>query len=497
MSKKRSRKARQRGLLLALLVLLTGLLLAMLGWLWYEENIDRSGWSTQDGSVCYLDFYGQPVTGWQEIEGRTFYFGSDGALFTGVREIDGSRYFFGENGALSTGWQEIDGSRCYFTQDGTAARGWLELSEGMFYFDENSCPLTGWQELDGKTRYFDETGALHTGWLAQPEGSFYLDEDGCMVTGWIEDGGKRYYLSAAGIPVTGIVTLDGLEYRFLEDGSLLTGWTEVDGIRCYFSQDGQLLTGWQEIDGSLYYLNTDGSVYTGWLRIGEYDYYLHTDGKAACGPTEIDGKTLYFTPKGIHVILVNPWNEIPEDYEVDHVEIDWGLTVDRRCYDAMNAMLEACREAGCYPEIAAAYRSLEKQQNIWNMYYNRYRNQGYSKDDALALTQSRVATPGTSEHHLGLALDITGKEYYYSGYAGSSDKVQTWLAEHCWEYGFILRYTEEKQDITGIMAEDWHFRYVGTEVSLDMKDSGLCLEEYLGAVSHGSENATEAPDGQS
>jgi D-alanyl-D-alanine carboxypeptidase len=88
---------------------------------------------------------------------------------------------------------------------------------------------------------------------------------------------------------------------------------------------------------------------------------------------------------------------------------------------------------------------------------------------------------GTSEHHTGLAVDIVGHDYYYSGHPGSTRAVQAWLKEHCWEYGFILRYTSEKQAITGFTAETWHFRYVGTEVSMDLKDSGLCLEEYLGA----------------
>ena len=71
---------------------------------------------------------------------------------------------------------------------------------------------------------------------------------------------------------------------------------------------------------------------------------------------------------------------------------------------------------------------------------------------------------------MGLAVDISG------------EAANIWLAEHCWEYGFILRYTEEKASITGITNEPWHFRYVGREISMDMKDSGLCLEEYLGAA---------------
>ena len=91
-------------------------------------------------------------------------------------------------------------------------------------------------------------------------------------------------------------------------------------------------------------------------------------------------------------------------------------------------------------------------------------------DEARKKALETVAVPGTSEHQIGLAVDIVGEE------------ANAWLAEHCWEYGFILRYTEEKASITGITNEPWHFRYVGREISMDMKDSGLCLEEYLGAV---------------
>ena len=95
---------------------------------------------------------------------------------------------------------------------------------------------------------------------------------------------------------------------------------------------------------------------------------------------------------------------------------------------------------------------------------------GMTYQEAYEETLKTVALPGTSEHQLGLSADLTGKE------------ANKWLAEHCWEYGFILCYPEGKKDITGIINEPWHFRYVGTRVSLDMKDTGLCLEEYLGAV---------------
>ena len=97
-------------------------------------------------------------------------------------------------------------------------------------------------------------------------------------------------------------------------------------------------------------------------------------------------------------------------------------------------------------------------------------NYDLSYEAARSMALQTVAYPGTSEHQLGLAVDLLGTE------------AKAWFGEHCWEYGFILRYTAEKQAITGFVEELWHFRYVGREVSMDMKDSGLCLEEYLGAA---------------
>ena len=111
-----------------------------------------------------------------------------------------------------------------------------------------------------------------------------------------------------------------------------------------------------------------------------------------------------------------------------------------------------------------------QQQEILTLRTQEYEARGYSSGAAYAKARETVALPGTSEHNLGLAVDILG------------DAAIAWLGEHCWEYGFILRYTAEKEPITGFVDEPWHFRYVGTEVSLDMKGSGLCLEEYLGAA---------------
>ena len=93
-----------------------------------------------------------------------------------------------------------------------------------------------------------------------------------------------------------------------------------------------------------------------------------------------------------------------------------------------------------------------------------------------------MAVPGTSEHQTGLAVDLDSASYQVLNRKQEQTKEQKWLMEHCWEYGFILRFPSDKSDVTGIGYEPWHYRYVGKETALAMRDSGLCLEEYLTGV---------------
>ena len=106
---------------------------------------------------------------------------------------------------------------------------------------------------------------------------------------------------------------------------------------------------------------------------------------------------------------------------------------------------------------------------------------GLSYDEAYAAAATVVAIPGTSEHNLGLAVDICALDYQILDDAQADTPEQQWLMEHCWEYGFILRYPAEKQDITGIIYEPWHYRYVGRDHAQAIRQSGQCLEEFLQA----------------
>lgn len=398
-----------RRTLIAATIVLSCILAAALGWEIYDGYADRSGWETRNGSTYYTDFYGDAATGWQEIDGQVYYFGLNRAMHTGWLTAGEDRYFFADDGHMHTGWLDTDDGRYYFSAD----------------------------------------GKLYTGWLDTEEGSFLLREDGRMHTGWIERDGQRRYIA--------------------QDGKPHTGWLEDGGNRYYLKQDGTPHTGWLEDGEQHFYFSDDGTLYTGWLQQGEYRYYFLEDGTMATGPVQIDGRTYYFTPKGIHVILVNRDNPVPEDYVLNLVEYLPYFDVDVACLDALTKMLADCKAAGNLCSMNSAYRSVQQQWGILNSRTAEYMADGLSYDAALAKTLLSVAVPGTSEHHLGLAVDIDGMD------------ALEWLNEHCWEYGFILRYLEGKTHITGIIHEPWHFRYVGTEVSMDMKDTGLCLEEYLGA----------------
>lgn len=171
--------------------------------------------------------------------------------------------------------------------------------------------------------------------------------------------------------------------------------------------------------------------------------------------------------------LVNRWNPLPEDYEIQLAEVPGGQQVDARIYDALMELLNAATEAELGPIVVAGYRTQEKQQSIYDEKLQSYLDQGYSQEEAVAQTEQWVALPGTSEHQLGLAVDINGAVY----------AIYPWLQEHSWEYGFIFRYPAEKQALTGVANEEWHYRYVGKEAAQAIHEQGVCLEEYLQAQS--------------
>ena len=242
------------------------------------------------------------------------------------------------------------------------------------------------------------------------------------------------------------------------------------------------LSGWQEIDGEQYYYE-NGQPHTGWLDYDGDRFYFRSDGTRATGKVVMPygDEVHYFTSTGKEVILVNPWNFVPEDYTVELEEVN-GYQVSAECASALKQMLKACKEDGHSAVIVSAYRTHEYQKNLFQRRIDRFIAQGYDEATARIEAAKRVAYPGTSEHELGLAIDIVDSSYQKLNSEQENTAAQKWLMENCWEYGFILRYPNEKSDATGIIYEPWHYRYVGKELALELRDSGLCLEEYLDSL---------------
>ena len=238
--------------------------------------------------------------------------------------------------------------------------------------------------------------------------------------------------------------------------------------------------GWVEEDGKRYYYDDNSVMLTGWLCVDENWYYMKDDGSMAVGKTEVDGETLYFGSDGLQILLVNPWNFLPEDYDPEIVDVEgWWWKSNAICYPALQEMLQACRDAGLTPYIASAYRTHADQIYLHNNKIQRLINEGYSEAEARELAGTVVAVPGTSEHELGLAFDLVDDSYRNLDEAQENTAVQKWLMENSWKYGFILRYPNDKSEITGIIYEPWHYRYVGKHEAQKIYESGLCLEEYL------------------
>lgn len=180
-----------------------------------------------------------------------------------------------------------------------------------------------------------------------------------------------------------------------------------------------------------------------------------------------------------NLLLVNRWNELDEAYAVELRALSNGLQVDARIYDDLTAMLNDCGKAGLRPIVCSAYRSESTQTRLYNNKIARLKAAGYSEETAEKEAMRWVAIPGTSEHQTGMAVDIVSASYQKLDQKQEETAEQKWLMEHCWEYGFILRYPSDKGELTGIGYEPWHYRYVGKEAAMSMRDSGLCLEEYI------------------
>lgn len=157
-----------------------------------------------------------------------------------------------------------------------------------------------------------------------------------------------------------------------------------------------------------------------------------------------------------------------------------GREIDSRIVGAYNSLVNAAKADGINLYPISAFRPHSTQVSLFNARVERARNEGYS--DPVAEAARHVAKPGTSEHELGLAIDFNSVDE--ENFKNTAEAK--WLAAHCAEYGFVIRYPEDKESVTGIIYEPWHVRYVGTENAKRMTELNMCLEEYVDYVGSGN-----------
>lgn len=183
------------------------------------------------------------------------------------------------------------------------------------------------------------------------------------------------------------------------------------------------------------------------------------------------------------LILANKNSPLPEGYAPELVTLaDSSLQMQTEAAAAFDEMRQAANATGLHLMACSTYRSVERQTELYDAEVQKWIDKGYAEADAREKAATVVMIPGCSEHNTGLAVDVGSVTNQRVEEDFENEPEFDWLQEHAAEYGFILRYPSDKQAITGVSYEPWHYRYVGVENAKAIKESGLCLEEYLGLL---------------
>lgn len=193
---------------------------------------------------------------------------------------------------------------------------------------------------------------------------------------------------------------------------------------------------------------------------------------------EETGEDYVFDSKDWRLLLVNKQHPIPTDYDFNLGRTKDNIQCDERIIDDLLLMMQAAKEDGLNLAIQSPYRPSDRQEYNFNKRIKYYMGQGLSYMDAYKKTSQVITVPGCSEHEIGLALDITSDTFQPLLQEFADTAEGKWLAEHSHEYGFTLRYPLDKEYITSIEYEPWHFRYVGREAAKIMYEEDICLEEF-------------------
>ena len=448
------------------------------GW-WYDNGdgtYPKKEYKTIGTTEYYFNEKGYMAVGWTKIEDKWYYFDSDG-IKQKSRWI--GDYYLKENGEMAV--SEWVGSY-YVGKDGKWIEDygkpkWMKDSIGWWYDNgDGSYPVNEKKKIDGAVYLFDEKGYMKTGWHKDGDDWYYFTESGAMKTGWMYYGDHKFYY-------------------FDTDGRMQTGWVLDKGKYYYLDDKGAMKTGWLKEDDKWYYLDpTDGFMRTGWVRENWCWYYMDKNGVMLTGDQTIDGVKYhlneetgvwddpegdpkFYNPDSI-LIIANKQHKLPDGYEPYDLVIPNVRKTGANPYlrseaaSALENMFNAAAGEGVYLVLGSGYRSQSTQSAI---YYN------YVARDGQAAADRYSARPGYSEHQTGLAVDISD---YYGNYYLSESFAYTaeanWLYSNAYKYGFIMRYPQGKEYITGYMYEPWHFRYVGVSNAYAIYNSGLTVEEYYG-----------------
>ena len=180
-----------------------------------------------------------------------------------------------------------------------------------------------------------------------------------------------------------------------------------------------------------------------------------------------------------YMVLANRSSVLPGDFTVAETATVGEAVVDARIAETLRQMVNDAAAAGVKLKPTNGYRSIARQQELWDARVKTLMESGLSQADAETKAIDYTSAPGTSDHNTGLGLDIVSEDHPAKDAGFAETAAAQWLAEHAADYGFILRYPSDKTEATGMDYEPWHYRYVGSEQAHKIKESGLCLEEYL------------------
>lgn len=454
-------------------------------------------WRQNPAGWWYDDGYGNyPADQLFDINGKTYYFNSRGYMVTGWLKLDGTWYFFDSSGAMKkNAWEGnyylkedgsmaisewVQGKKYYVGKDGQWIENygkprWVKSGSNWKYDRGEDDYIIGQFAVIGSNKYyFDDDGIMVTGWKRFANGWYYFQTSGAMTTGWINVSGKWYYMNSDGVMHIGWIKLGGYWYYLSESGAMKTGWLKDSGRWYYFDESGHMKTGWIRVNWYWYYLGSNGAMLTGYQNIGGKTYHLNESTGAWDEP---EGDPKFYRPDSL-LIIANKSHKLPEGYEPSDLVIPDVRKTGANPYlrapaaAALEQMFNAAASQGVYLVLGSGYRSQSTQAAIYNNYVAR---------DGQAAADRYSARPGYSEHQTGLAVDISdysGATYLSTSFAYTSEAQ--WLYSNAHKYGFIMRYPQGKEHITGYMYEPWHFRYVGVSTATAIYNSGLTVEEYYG-----------------